>query len=206
LANGEDTQGLESSLTERRIGSIHSHGFWDRSIEPALRVAPGTEVELELLDASGGQVGPKDGPDAIDRLDLARVNPCTGPIAVDGLEPGQGLVATILDVFPAPWSWTANIPGFGLLADDFPDAHLWISKVEDGRVHTPIGIELPARPMIGSLFPQLTVAIWTSARWGRERSSIYRCWCLARSFPPATPTHCRETARYVELEQRQVLR
>ena len=115
-----------------RIGSLHSHGVWDRSLTPALRVAPGTEVVVE-------------------RFDLGRVNPCTGPVAVDGLAPGEGLSVTILDISPAPWAWTANIPGFGLLAEDFPSAHLWISKVGGGRVRTPIGVEIEARPMIGTI-------------------------------------------------------
>jgi acetamidase/formamidase len=134
-----------------RIGSLHSHGVWDRSLTPALRVAPGTEVVLELRDASGGQITPEDGPDAVERFDLGRVNPCTGPVAVDGLAPGEGLSVTILDISPAPWAWTANIPGFGLLAEDFPSAHLWISKVGGGRVRTPIGVEIEARPMIGTI-------------------------------------------------------
>ena len=138
-------------MTTLRIESVHSHAFWDRSIEPVLQVAPGTEVSLELLDASGGQITRDDGPDAIARLDLARVNPCTGPIAIEGLQPGDGLVVTILDIEATPWAWTANIPGFGLLADDFPDAHLWISRVEGGRVHTPIGVDLDARPMVGTI-------------------------------------------------------
>ena len=138
-------------MTNLRITSVHSHGIWDRSIDPVLQVDPGTEVTLELRDASGGQITQKDGSDAIRRLDLGRVNPCTGPIGVVGLEPGDGLVVTILGISPATWAWTANIPGFGLLADDFPDAHLWISSVEGGRVQTPIGVDLEARPMVGTI-------------------------------------------------------
>jgi acetamidase/formamidase len=34
---------------------------------------------------------------------------------------------TLLSFAPSGWGWTANIPGFGLLADEFPDPrlHLW---------------------------------------------------------------------------------
>jgi len=108
---------------------------------------------------------------------------------VEGLEPGEGLVITILEISPASWAWTANIPGFGLLADDFLDAHLWISKVEGGRVQTPIGIDLEARPMVGTigvapatqgphpiLVRAATAATWTSASWRPVRSSTSRCW------------------------------
>jgi acetamidase/formamidase len=138
-------------VVDRRIESIHSHGSWDRSIDPVLRVDPGTVVTLELLDASGGQITPEDGSDAVTLLDLQRVNPCTGPVGIHGLEAGDGLVITILDITTGPWAWTANIPGFGLLAADFPEPHLWISKVEDGRLHTPIGLDLEAHPMIGTI-------------------------------------------------------
>jgi acetamidase/formamidase len=138
-------------MADRRIESIHSHGHWDRSIEPVLRVDTGTEVTFDLLDASGGQITQGSGADAVGLLDLERVNPCTGPVAVEGLQPGEGLVVTILDISTASWAWTANIPDFGLLAADFPDAHLWISKVEGGRLHTPIGVDLEARPMVGTI-------------------------------------------------------
>ena len=138
-------------MTNLRVESIHSHEVWDRSIDPVLRVDPGAVVTLELRDASGGQITPTDGSDAIRRLDFGRVNPCTGPISVEGLQPGDGLVVTILEISPASWTWTANIPGFGLLADDFPDEHLWISKVAGGKVQTPIGVDLVARPMVGTI-------------------------------------------------------
>ena len=58
---------------------------------------------------------------------------------------------SILDVRIRDLPWTANIPGFGLLSDDFPDPHLWISTVHDGVVSLPIGIDLPAR-VDGALF------------------------------------------------------
>ena len=55
------------------------------------------------------------------------------------------LVVSILDVRTRDWTWTANIPGFGLLSDDFPDPHLWISTVHDGVVSLP-----PAEPLTSS--------------------------------------------------------
>jgi acetamidase/formamidase len=50
-----------------------------------------------------------------------------GPIFVDGAGPGDVLKATLLSFNPSGWGWTANIPGFGLLADEFrdPAIHLW---------------------------------------------------------------------------------
>ena len=51
----------------------------------------------------------------------------TGPVYVDGAEPGDILKVTVLSFAPSGWGWTANIPGFGLLAEEFkePALHLW---------------------------------------------------------------------------------
>src|SRR6185312_6667307 len=61
------------------------------------------------------------------RLDFAKVNPVTGPVFIDGARPGDALKVTIHEFKPSGVGWTANIPGFGLLADQFtePALHVW---------------------------------------------------------------------------------
>ena len=51
----------------------------------------------------------------------------TGPVYVEGAEPGDALKVTIRQFMPSGVGWTANIPGFGLLADQFtePALHIW---------------------------------------------------------------------------------
>lgn len=131
--------------------SSQSHLAWDNALAPVAEAAPGDEVELELLDASGGQITPGDDASALSRLDFSAVNPCTGPLLVHGAVPGDDLVVTVLDIATEAWGWTAAIPGFGLLADDFPDPVLRISTVRHGVVDFGPGIEIPARPMIGTI-------------------------------------------------------
>jgi acetamidase/formamidase len=133
------------------LSSSQRHLAWDNTLEPAVIVAPGDEVVLELVDSSGGQIARGDDASVLARLDLTAVNPCTGPVAVDGAQPGDVVVVDVLDLDTADWAWTANIPGFGLLADDFPHARLWGVTVRDGVVHLPFGAELAARPMIGTI-------------------------------------------------------
>jgi acetamidase/formamidase len=134
-----------------RLAKNRSHLAWDNALAPATVVAPGEIVELELHDASGGQITAADDASAIGRLDFAAVNPCTGPVFVEGALPGDDLVVTLLDVATSDWGWTANIPGFGLLADDFPEAHLRISTVRDSTVTLLPGVEIASRPMIGTI-------------------------------------------------------
>ena len=104
----------------------HHHG-WDRDFAPRLTVAPGETVLFETVDASGGQLGPASTLADLAALDFSLVNPVTGPVFVDGAEPGDVLCVTVGEFGPSGWGWTANIPGFGLLADQFPDPalHLW---------------------------------------------------------------------------------
>jgi acetamidase/formamidase len=105
---------------------------WDHSIEPALAVEAGATVELEVTDASGGQLDRSSSVEDVAALDFARVNPVTGPVFVNGAAPGDVLDVEILSLRPRDWGWTALIPGFGLLADEFPEPWLQISSVDAG--------------------------------------------------------------------------
>jgi acetamidase/formamidase len=108
--------------------TIHqNHLGWDNSLQPAMRIAPGTSLEFEVADASGGQISPESTAADVGRMDFAKVNPVSGPIFIEGAEPGDVLKVTLLSFAPSGWGWTANIPGFGLLPEDFKEAalHLW---------------------------------------------------------------------------------
>ena len=102
------------------IHNEHLHLSWDNATPPAITVAPGDVVEFEEIDALMGQITPQSGVDDVINMDFARVNPVAGPVYVDGAEPGDALKVTLLDFAPSGWAWPAIVPGFGLLADDFP--------------------------------------------------------------------------------------
>src|SRR6185437_12948439 len=135
--------------------TIHQqHLGWDNSLAPAVRIAPGESLEFEVQDASGGQLSQASAVEDVGRLDFARINPVTGPVYVDGAEPGDILKVTILSFAPSGWGWTANIPGFGLLAEDFKDPalHLWSY---DGRALAPCAFgswgKVPLKPFAGTI-------------------------------------------------------
>jgi acetamidase/formamidase len=140
-------------------GSLHqvardaSHFGWDKSIAPVLEIESGEDVELEVRDASGGQLGPDSGPSEVAALDFERVNPVTGPVFVKGAQPGDVLAIDILQLRPRDWGWTALIPGFGLLADEFAEPWLRISEVDAGAggVRFGSGVVLPYEPFPGTI-------------------------------------------------------
>ncbi len=108
----------------RTIHAEHHHLSWDNARPPAMTVAPGAVVEFDRIDALMGQLTRETEAEALLNLDFERVNPVAGPIHVDGAEPGDALKVTLLAFDPCGWAWTAIIPGFGLLAEDFPAPHL----------------------------------------------------------------------------------
>ena len=137
--------------------TIHAdrhHFGWDRSIPPVLTIAPGATVEFECPDASGGQLSSKSTVADVANLDFARVNPVTGPVFIDGAMPGDALKVTIHEFKPSGFGWTANIPGFGLLADQFkePALHLW---TYDKATMTPAAFspkgKVPLKPFAGTI-------------------------------------------------------
>jgi len=129
------------------------HLAWDPAIPAIETVESGGEVDFDLLDASGGQLSASSTLDDLANLDFARVDQVNGPIAVAGAKPGDTLQVDLLEFQPADWGWTASIPGFGLLADDFPDAALRISRVPavGERVEFLPGVRLPVVPFCGEV-------------------------------------------------------
>lgn len=109
------------------IHAHHQHLDWNNARAPALTVAPGDVVEFKDIDALCGQITRDSTAAALGNFDFARVNPIAGPVYVDGAAPGDVLKVTLLDFSGVGWAWTGIVPGFGLLAEDFPEAalHIW---------------------------------------------------------------------------------
>jgi acetamidase/formamidase len=72
---------------------------------------------------------------------------------VEGAKPGDALKITVLSFRPSGWGWTGNIPGFGLLSDQFPDARLHHWNYDPGlspAMYGPGG-RVPLRPFTGTI-------------------------------------------------------
>jgi acetamidase/formamidase len=135
------------------VGAEHTATVWDNAAAPVLEIESGETVSLECRDASGGGITAASTAADIPTVDMTKVNPVTGPVFVKGAQPGDTLVVEILELVSADWGWTAIIPGFGLLADEFPDPWLNISTV-DPDAHTVRFLDdvtLPFAPFPGTI-------------------------------------------------------
>jgi acetamidase/formamidase len=124
---------------------------WDNSLEPALELESRETVLLHVRDASDEQIAPSSTAAAVAALDFEKVNPVSGPIFVKGAQPGDTLAVELLEFQPPSWGWTAIIPGFGLLTEEFPDPWLRISEVDGDAVHFSERITLAFQPFPGTL-------------------------------------------------------
>jgi len=143
-----------SDLAHRHtIHRDHIHHGWNNAFAPVLKIAPGECVEFETLDASSGQLTKTSTAADLEKLDLGRVNPVTGPVWIDGAMPGDALKVTILSLRPSGWGWTGNIPGFGLLTDQFPKARLHHWNYDPGLKPAMFGPggRVPLRPFTGTI-------------------------------------------------------
>jgi acetamidase/formamidase len=127
------------------------HLAWDHSIAPLARVSSGDTIAFDLLDASCGQITPDATVATIGALDFTQVDQVNGPIFVEGARPGDTLEIEFLELQPAEWGWTALIPGFGLLADEFPDPALKLWRLRDGWAEFAPGVQIPLEPFCGEI-------------------------------------------------------
>lgn len=132
------------------VEALSSHCVFDNSLPPALRVYPGETVLMHCIEATGGQYSPESKPEAVLSIDLSRLHTITGPVYVNGAEPGDVLRVEILEITTGDWGWTSVEPGFGILAGEFgSDYALIIWKVENGRASFRDGISIPVEPFCG---------------------------------------------------------
>jgi acetamidase/formamidase len=133
-------------------GDALVHQDWDRSRDPVLTVEDGDVVEFACRDATNGQMSVGATADDVRAIDF-RGHPLTGPVAVDGAEPGDTLAVDVLGVDHEGVGWTHVYPGTeekGLLPAEFPDAHAVGWELGEGVARYG-GIELPLAPFPGNL-------------------------------------------------------
>lgn len=154
-------------------------GYLDGGATPVLEIASGDTVEVHtvsgapahLPDAAMGTVRPEL------RAIHAALRPgpgghiLTGPIAVTGAQPGDMLKIDILDVTPRDdWGFNVTREGMGALPTLFSNdvAHFAIDRWS-GRIETPWGPTLRARPFFGILAvaPHMAAGRITSVEPGR---------------------------------------
>ncbi len=116
---------LTKSINEQELPG---HNRWHPEIPAVASVNPGDVFRIECKDWTDGQIQNNDNPDDVRDVDLTVVHVLSGPIHVNGAQPGDILVVDLLDIGALPgdeWGFTgifAQENGGGFLTDHYPQA------------------------------------------------------------------------------------
>ncbi len=117
---------IKVDLTQPAPSNPLVHNRWHPDIPIAVWVKPGDDFILETYDWTGGYIKNNDSADDVRDVDLTTVHYLSGPVGVQGAEPGDLLVVDLLDIGArddSQWGFNGFFSkqnGGGFLTDHFP--------------------------------------------------------------------------------------
>lgn len=132
---------------EKKLSRDHVFYAFSPELEPALHVAQGEEFTLETHDCFSGQLQSEK--DLLDALDWDRVNPATGPVYIENVNPGDVLRVDILSLKVINQATMVTLPGEGVLGGRITQMETSILKYENGNVIFKDKVFVPMAPMVG---------------------------------------------------------
>lgn len=126
----------------------HTHNRWNRDLPPVLHARSGDVIEFLTIAADDRQIDPTR--PSLD-FDRGRVHPLTGPVAIEGAEPGDVLEVRILDVDVSDWGWQTVTQDRGFVKNFISEPQVIIIRIyrERGVARYPSGAELDLDPFPG---------------------------------------------------------
>lgn len=169
---------------------MQGHNRWHPELDPAAVVQPGDTVTLDAPLGTGDQIGPTSTHADLHSLDLSK-DVLAGPVFVDGAAPGDLLAVEIVDIVPASFGFSAVIPGFGVLADVFPNPYLVTWEIDGSHARSSAlpGVAVPAAPFPGTIGVAPSHELIAEAT-RREDELFGRLGLDLSAFsPPPIPSH-----------------
>ncbi|WP_377811095.1 formamidase [Azospirillum sp. A29] len=117
---------IKADLSQSPYENDMIHNRWHPDIPMAVTVKPGDDFILECYDWTGGQIKNDDDAADVRDVDLSQVHFLSGPVGVEGAEPGDLLVVDLLDIGAFPqqqWGFNGFFSkqnGGGFLTEHFP--------------------------------------------------------------------------------------
>ncbi len=141
---------------------------FSKNNKPELKVKPGEEVFFTTEDCFGGQLETEN--DAVTEVDLAKANPATGPLYIEGAEVGDILKVDILDIQISNYGFSVTLPEVGPL---WNVSEVRTKKLEiiDDKINFN-GVEFPINPMIGVIGVAPAGDDIPTAMWGTHGGNM----------------------------------
>ncbi len=128
-----------------------THNKFSRNEKPTLRVHTGAVIEAFTEETSDKQLNLNSTLEDLKRMSFDPIHPLTGPVYVEGAEPGDTLAVTLHEIELGDWGFAAILPRFGLLADEIEGPYLRTFKLgkDKKELHFTDKIKIPLRPFPG---------------------------------------------------------
>lgn len=124
-----------------------THNVFDRALPPVATVESGSLVTFEC---PAPPLPPQATVADLSAIDFSRPHTITGPVAVQGAEPGDAIAIDILRLdLPNAFGHTIVAPGVGLLPDDFSEPYVHSFEFRDGFTELCPGVRIPIEPFCG---------------------------------------------------------
>jgi acetamidase/formamidase len=133
------------------LNSDQTHNKFSSTIEPVLTVPSGAVIEAFTEEASDQQLTPDSKEEDLINISFDPIHPLTGPVYVEGAEPGDILAVTLHEIEVGDWGWNAIFPGFGYLVEEFEDPRLKTFAINpgDAAIEFASGVSIPLKPFPG---------------------------------------------------------
>ncbi len=127
----------------------HIHYRWNRDLPPVHRVRSGDGVLIQCRDSSDGQATRKTTAAEWMARDTDRIHALTGPIYVEGAQPGDVLEVQVRSIRHFGWGWSSIIPGLGFLSERFKDPFFFVWELEEHHTRSLAPAVVPLEPFCG---------------------------------------------------------
>lgn len=119
---------------------------FDKANKPALTIDSGDMLEVESYDCFENQI---DENNSFEGVDWNRINPATGPVYVNGAQPGDVLKVVIERIEVADYGVMVTGAGIGVMGDRLTGMTQKLVRIENEQVIFDDKLRLPLNKMIG---------------------------------------------------------
>lgn len=157
--SGTIEENHDSEITEESIvpepdftlTADQTHNKFSRTITPVITVPSGSVIEVYTEEVTDNQLNINSTLEDLKNMSFDPIHPLTGPVYVEGAEPGDVLAVKLLKIEVGEWGWNAIIPGFGFLADEFTEPYLKTYTLGKGKKSIKFSdkVEIPIKPFAG---------------------------------------------------------
>ncbi|MFT5134468.1 MAG: acetamidase/formamidase, partial [Gammaproteobacteria bacterium] len=138
-------------LPQYHLSSDQTHNKFSRNEKVVLAVKPGAIIEVFTEETTDKQLNLHSTVEDLMSISSDPIHPLTGPVYVDGAEPGDVLAVTLHEIELGDWGFAAIMPNFGFLAGEINGPYIRTFELgkDKKEIQFTDKIKIPLKPFPG---------------------------------------------------------